>query len=169
MNSVWIRWVLAGCWLAASAGAQSLSAGDPLGWRWDNNRPEIARGAEFVQRTVADIAAVPADAAQPLLVGWATTDITPPKPVALIGQLHKRISTGVRDPLTATVLSLETRGSAPEQAILVSCDVLFIQRQIQQRLQERIRTQLPDFDSRKLFLNATHTPQSLAWREEKHF
>jgi sugar phosphate isomerase/epimerase len=126
-------------------------------YNWDNNSPEIARCAEFFQRTVAGIAAKQAEEVQPLQIGWATTDITPPKPVALIGQLHKRISTGTRDPLTATVLSLETRGAAPEQAILVSCDVLFIPRQIQQRLQERIRTQLSDFDSRKLFLNATHT------------
>ena len=72
--------------------------------------------------------------------------------------MHKRISTGVRDPLTATVLALEAPGGdKPEQAILVSCDLLFIPRQIQQRLQERIRAQLPDFDSAKLFLNATHT------------
>jgi len=93
-----------------------------------------------------------------MLVGWATADITPPRPVALIGQLHKRISTGVRDPLTATVLALEAPGgNKPEQAILVSCDLLFIQRQIQQRLQEKVRGQLTEFDAAKLFLNATHT------------
>jgi hypothetical protein len=120
MKSHWSRWVLAVCWLAASAGAQSQT--------------------------------------KPLMVGWATADITPPRSVALIGQLHKRISTGVRDPLTATVLSLEAPGGdKPEQAILVACDLLLIPRQIQRRLQERIRAQLPEFDSAKLFLNATHT------------
>jgi alpha-L-arabinofuranosidase len=93
-----------------------------------------------------------------LSAGWATADITPPRPVALIGQLYKRISTGVRDPLTATVLALETQGGdRPEQAILVSCDLLFIQRVIQQHLQEKVRPQLPEFDSAKLFVNATHT------------
>ena len=67
-----------------------------------------------------------------LSVGWATADITPTRPVALVGQLYKRISTGVRDPLTATVLALETQGGdKPEQAILVSSDLLFIQRAIQ--------------------------------------
>ena len=96
---------------------------------------------------------------QPLYVGWATADITPPKPVALTGQLHKRISQGVRDPLTATVLALETRGEAgeKEQAVMVSCDLLFILHSVQERLQEKIKTQLPDFDAKKLFLNATHT------------
>lgn len=80
-------------------------------------------------------------------------------PVALIGQLHKRISTGVRDPLTATALALEMRNSnqPPEQAILVSCDVLFIQRAVREQLQAMVKTLLPDFDSRKLVLNATHT------------
>jgi len=93
-----------------------------------------------------------------LLAGWATADIMPPRPVALIGQLHKRISTGVRDPLTATALALESSGAEkPEQAILVSCDLLFIQRQIEERLQARLRKELPAFDSRKLLLNATHT------------
>lgn len=96
--------------------------------------------------------------ALPLRVGWATADITPTRPVALIGQLHKRISTGIRDPLTATVLAIETPGSDKgDQAVLVSCDLLFVQRSIQQRLQAKVRPQLPDFDAGKLFVNATHT------------
>lgn len=96
---------------------------------------------------------------QTLLAGWATADITPPKPIALIGQLHKRISTGVLDPLTATVLAIEADDDSghAEQAIMVSCDLLFIRQSVQQRLQERIRTQVTDFDCTKLFLNATHT------------
>lgn len=134
MNSRWTKWVLAAWWLAVSGFAQSPSAGNPPGGPTAANQ------------------------ARPVLVGWATADITPIRPVALVGQLHKRISTGVRDPLTATVLALEASGGGqPEQAILVSCDLLFVQRQIQQRLQERIRTQLPGFDSAKLFLSATHT------------
>jgi hypothetical protein len=94
-----------------------------------------------------------------LLTGWASVDITPPRPVALTGQLHKRISTGVLDPLTATVLAMETRGpgDAKEQAILVSCDLLMIERSIRLRLQERIKAELGDFDSRKLLIGATHT------------
>jgi sugar phosphate isomerase/epimerase len=128
-------------------------------YNWDNNGPDIARSAEFFRRTVAAIAAGPSRAGQPLYVGWATADITPPKPVALVGQMHKRISKGVRDPLTATVLALETRGEAAEkeQAVMVSCDLLFVLHSVQERLQEKIKTRLPDFDSKKLFLNATHT------------
>jgi len=97
--------------------------------------------------------------ANALYAGWATIDITPDKPVALVGQLNKRISQKVRDPLTATALALETKGEdgQREQALLVSCDVLYIRKAVQDRVQQAVKTQLPDFEARKLFLNATHT------------
>ena len=134
MKFCWTKWVLVAWCLAVPGFAQSPAAGNPPG------------GPAATNQT------------RPLLVGWATADITPTRPVALVGQLHKRISTGVRDPLTATILALEAPGGGqPEQAILVSCDLLFVQREIQRRIQERMRTQLPEFDSAKLFLSATHT------------
>lgn len=97
--------------------------------------------------------------ARVLYVGWASADITPPQPVALVGQLTKRISQSVLDPLTATVLALETRAEngQPEQAIMVSCDVLYIRKPIQEKLRALIAPKLPDFDADKLFMNATHT------------
>ncbi len=127
-------------------------------YNWENNSPEIAKCHEFYRQMAAELEAAEPPK-PPLYAGWASVDITPPQPVALVGQLHKRISTGTRDPLTATILSLETRDAQgqKEQAILVSCDVLFIPSTIQARLQETIRSQLPDFEATKLFLNATHT------------
>jgi len=103
-----------------------------------------------------------------LHVGWATVDITPDKPVALIGQLHKRISQKVRDPLTATALALETHGAdgQREQAILISCDVLYIRKTVQDRVRQVIRTRLPDFDGDKLLLNATHTHTGPGFADE---
>ncbi len=94
-----------------------------------------------------------------LHAGWAMIDITPDRPVALVGQLNKRISLKVRDPLTATALALETKGesSRPEQALLISCDVLYIRKAVQDRIRQAVKTQLPDLDVEKLFLNATHT------------
>ncbi len=116
------------------------------------------RCAHFFQGTAAGIASTAAGKGQPLLVGWATVDITPPGPIALVGQLHKRISRGVRDPITATVLVLEERGTAGvEQAVMVSCDLVSSPRAIQQRLQEKVKTLVPDLDAAKLFVNATHT------------
>ena len=112
----------------------------------------IALGFAFLS---AEAAAQEGD----LYVGWAGADITPPKPVALVGQLTKRISQSVHDPLTATALALETRGpdGRKEQAIMISCDLVGIWKTTQVRVQEAVKKQLPDFDSRKLFLNATHT------------
>lgn len=124
---------------------------------FEDNRNDIAQCAAFFRKTVAALAASvpPRD---PLFAGWATADITPPRPVALTGQLHKRISTGVRDPLTATVLALETRGASGqrEQAMLISCDVVMIQRVVQERLRARLEPRLPDLDVQKILLNATH-------------
>jgi hypothetical protein len=94
-----------------------------------------------------------------LYVGFSSVDITPKKPVVVIGQMHKRIARTTLDPLTATVLALETRGrgASKEQAIMVSCDVIFIRKPIQQRIRDLVKTRIPDFDVNKLLLNATHT------------
>ncbi len=95
-----------------------------------------------------------------LYVGWSKTDITPPKPCALAGQLHLRISKKVRDPLTATVLALETRdasGKTIDEAICVSCDLIMIPRRLVIEVREKLKGKLDGFDLEKLLLNATHT------------
>jgi hypothetical protein len=102
----------------------------------------------------------PAAAHQPLFVGWASADITPPRPVNLVGQMGKRISQGVDDPVTATVLALETKGpdgKAAEQALLISMDTCGVHMVVQDRLKELVKGKLADFNADKLFLNATHT------------
>jgi hypothetical protein len=77
----------------------------------------------------------------------------------MTGGMRKQISKGVHDPLTATVLALEARGEngLKEQAIMVSCDLLWIRKAIQDRLQEAVSSEIEDFDGKKLFLNGTHT------------
>jgi hypothetical protein len=104
----------------------------------------------------AALAAAPED---PLYIGWAVADITPPKPVALVGQMQKRISKFVNDPLTATVLALETRGpdGRKEQAIAVSCDLVGIKKVTQDKIKELVKARLADFDADKLFMHGTHT------------
>ena len=94
-----------------------------------------------------------------LYIGWACKDVTPDKPVSLTGQYYKRISQYVQSNLKVTALALETRDESgtSEQAIMVSCDVVSFERELQDTLKERVRPLLPDFDVRKLFLNATHT------------
>lgn len=94
-----------------------------------------------------------------LLVGWASTSITPDKPIALSGQFHTRISKFVHDPVTATALAIEVKDDAGvvDQAVMVSCDVVAIRPGIQEGLRDRLAGKLSDFDLQKLMLNATHT------------
>jgi len=94
-----------------------------------------------------------------MLIGTATTDITPDRPVALSGQFHTRIARKADNRLTATALALEARdGDKPlDQAIIVSVDVVAIRDGIQDGFRAFVKDRLPGFDTRKLFLAATHT------------
>ncbi len=94
-----------------------------------------------------------------LYVGSATADITPEKPVALLGQFNKRISQYVHDPLTATVLALEKTkpDGTKTQAMMISCDIIWTRAAVQNRLEEALHAKLRNFNSKMLFINATHT------------
>jgi hypothetical protein len=94
-----------------------------------------------------------------LRIGWAMEDITPDGPVSLYGQYYERISTYVQSPLKVTACAIESEDEkgSKEQAIMVSLDLLFVPRALQDSIKSRIKSQIPDFDVRKLFLNATHT------------
>ena len=97
--------------------------------------------------------------ASQLLIGAATTSITPDKPVALSGQFHTRISRKPESPCTATALALESRDgdTVIDQAIMISCYLVAIRNTIQARFREHVKARLPGFPIRKVFLNATHT------------
>lgn len=103
-------------------------------------------------------ATAPTHAAE-LLIGGATISITPDKPVGLFGQMNTRIATTVETPATATALALESRDGAKvlDQAIMVSCDLVLISKGVTDKVRERLRGRLENFDTAKLFLNATHT------------
>jgi len=94
-----------------------------------------------------------------ILIGWASTSITPEEPVQVAGQWYERISERVMDPITATALALETVGpdGSSEQAIMVSCDLVAIRTGVQERVRRVVAERLPGFDVRKVFLFATHT------------
>lgn len=95
-----------------------------------------------------------------LLIGWSEKDITPLKPCALAGQFYDRITEKVHDPITATVLALETtdkKGNTIEQAVMISCDLLMIEKHLQDGIRAVIAERIQDFDPQKLFLFATHT------------
>lgn len=94
-----------------------------------------------------------------LYVGAATVDITPPLPVALMGQFHLRIARQAETPISASVLVLENRdgGRSPETSVMVSCDLVYISAGIRDKVREKVKKSLPGLDVSRIVLNATHT------------
>src|SRR5690554_623556 len=67
------------------------------------------------------------DKADELKIGWAEVDITPSRPVLVAGQFHARVSEGVMDPVTATVLAIEsTQAGKSIKTLMISCDLVGI-------------------------------------------
>ena len=94
-----------------------------------------------------------------LLIGTAVADITPAEPVAVSGQFHLRIAKTVETPVTANVIALESleEGLSRDVAIMVSCDLLYIPSDVLELVRKAVRVRLPDLNTRKIFLNGTHT------------
>ncbi|HPM85422.1 MAG TPA: hypothetical protein PLF81_32190, partial [Candidatus Anammoximicrobium sp.] len=67
-----------------------------------------------------------------LYAGWATVDITPSAPVVLDGSGYKRVTNEVEDPVTATVLALQTREADQvlDQAILITFDLVRMTKEV---------------------------------------
>lgn len=98
-----------------------------------------------------------------LLVGWATTSITPERPAFLIGQLYYRVSRYVHDPITATALVL-TNGD--DEVIFLSADMESISADIC----EAVRKNLDSWNSikaNKICFSATHSHTSTYVRDER--
>ncbi|MEI7437382.1 MAG: hypothetical protein WCL16_11335 [bacterium] len=93
-------------------------------------------------------------AANRVLIGWAGRDITPDRPVNLLGQFHLRISKGVQDPVTITALSV---ASGAEAFIWVSCDLCEVSVGVLEQCREKLKRKLPEFPPEKLIINTTHT------------
>jgi hypothetical protein len=92
-----------------------------------------------------------------LLIGWARSEITPPRKTLLHGQFEARLSEGVLSPLSATALALEVTGDDgdAEQAVLLSCDLCADG--FKADLLRELDGRCPGLDLRKLTVNATHT------------
>ena len=105
-----------------------------------------------------------------LHIGWSTQDMTPDRPVVLVGQFAARVSTHANDPLTTTALALETEtgDGQKEHAVMVSCDLVSIPAEIQEQVRARVTSQVSDLDTGKLFINATHTHTGPILREGRY-
>ena len=90
----------------------------------------------------------------PVRIGWSQTDITPEGAVAIAGQFHFRKSEGVRDPITATAMVLD---SGEDHAVLVSCDLVTISDSLRDGVRQRVAAMADGPTPDKVALNATHT------------
>ena len=100
-----------------------------------------------------------AEQAGQLRVGWASADLTPEKAVVLTGFSRARVSEGVADPITATVLAIESiqDGDPAGMVIMVSCDLISISDELRDRVRAKVEQSLPEIDADNVVLNATHT------------
>jgi len=94
-----------------------------------------------------------------LRCGWASISITPDQPVQLAGQFAERVSQKVLEPCMATVLALDgvSPEGTPDQAVFVSCDVVHIPGELVAEVRNRVARALPEVDTGKIVLAATHT------------
>lgn len=94
-----------------------------------------------------------------LQIGWACADLTPDQPVLITGQFYARVSEGILDPVTATVLALESAPSAGPRdcAVMVSCDLVAMPDGLRDAVRAQLIKSLPELDPKRVLLNATHT------------
>ncbi len=94
-----------------------------------------------------------------LRIGWASADITPDRTAVIGGMPWARLSSGVLDPLTATVLALEScrPGQDPQPVIFVGCDLRGLRDALRDAVRAHLAQTLPEVDPLCVILNATHT------------
>ncbi len=92
-----------------------------------------------------------------LLIGWASRDVTPDRPVNLRGQFHMRIARTVKDPVTVTALAVSSGNDTRNSFIWVSCDTVAIPCSVIESSRSKLEELAADFPAGNLILNATHT------------
>jgi len=103
----------------------------------------------------SSLAAAPDASQDPLLVGWARCDLTPPKlPVFIDGLFNARLSEGVEDPLTATVLVLDNQ---KDHVVFASADMVTIPDSLRDSVRGKLQGRAEGLDPMKIVLHATHT------------
>ena len=119
----------------------------------------IARLRSALVVLCSSIAAASPAPAGDLFAGAATVSITPDRPVALWGQMHTRVSTGVASPVTATVLVLESRDGERSlgTTTFVACDVVAIPDDALAAIRARVAESIPGFSVERIVASATHT------------
>jgi len=119
---------------------------------------------------MADETATAAVQALSLQAGAASRDISPSKPTTLYGYPHvERVSTGVHDPLLATVIVLKNVYST---LVLASLDLLLIEPDFARQLRKSVATVVGCEES-EVFIGCTHTHSGpvtsrlFGWQDDK--
>ena len=86
-------------------------------------------------------------------IGWAHRDISTDKPVLIFGQAHYRVSKGVHDPITATVLVVEDG----DCAIMVSADLMLFTAYMHDSILKKVAAMNPEIPTDHIFMGSTHT------------
>ncbi len=92
-----------------------------------------------------------------LRIGWSSCDLTPEQPVFVWGQFPSRISEGVLDPVTATILALESDDSDSGGVVMVSCDLVGIPNAFLGAVRAHSVRFLPEINPENIIVNGTHT------------
>src|SRR5690554_6924937 len=94
-----------------------------------------------------------------LQIGWAHCDLTPDFPVQIPGQFHARISEGILDPITDTVMAISGSDGRRDEAhvILVSLDWLWVFDDFRDAVRRQAVKLEPSIQPKSILFNATHT------------
>ena len=76
-----------------------------------------------------------------------------------IWHVSLRIAKTIETPLTANVLVLESRAGdrSLDEAVMVSCDLGMVSKELQEIVRQAVCKRLPELDPKKIVLSATHT------------
>lgn len=101
-----------------------------------------------------------------LKIGWASADITPSEPVIVAGGSSARVFDEVNDPVTASVLVLESvqNGAATDYVVMIAVDLVAASDLLKSNIIERVRKKYPQLDADKFIMNASHTHAAPATR-----
>jgi len=88
-----------------------------------------------------------------LKIGWASRDVSTDKPINIPGQFHMRISEGIMDPVTVSVLVIE---NGADLVAFVSADLVVIRSGLLDDIRAKVAALKPGFPVEKILMNATH-------------
>lgn len=92
-----------------------------------------------------------------LKFGWSKKDVSIEGPIGMPGQFFERISTGILDPITLTVLAIESEN---EVSVLLSADFGALGGGIIEEIRDAVRKKNPSIPTERILANATHTHTS---------